>query len=116
VTPAEEVAAGSAQVLAWAERLVTDHGSGPLGDELDRLRQCAAMVEAELSSLRARGDDWPALLKDRQVVHDLKNPLGAVLGYAELLLDDADGDLAERIEQIVAAAHSMLARLDTNAQ
>jgi signal transduction histidine kinase len=49
-------------------------------------------------------------------VHDLKNPLGAVLGYAELLLDDADGDLAERIEQIVAAAHSMLARLDTNAQ
>jgi signal transduction histidine kinase len=54
------------------------------------------------------------LLHDRQVVHDLKNPLGAVLGYAELVLDDADGDLTARIEQIVAAAHAMLARLDAD--
>jgi signal transduction histidine kinase len=50
----------------------------------------------------------------RGVSHDLKNPLGAALGYAELLADDIPGTLNDRQREIVLRLrHLITAAVDT---
>jgi signal transduction histidine kinase len=50
----------------------------------------------------------------RGVTHDLKNPLGAALGYADLLTDGVVGSLSEEQRRIVARIHHLVhVSLDT---
>jgi signal transduction histidine kinase len=76
-------------VLALASALAAmwfSHRIGVLARVAARRRDQA---EAALSELRASDQSRARML--RGVTHDLKNPLGAALGYAELLADDSVG-------------------------
>ena len=52
---------------------------------------------------------------DRKFVHDMKNMLGIVIGYSNLLLDEFPADDPKRgdVEEIRKAGESALALLDT---
>lgn len=51
---------------------------------------------------------------DRKFVHDMKNMLGIIIGYSNLLLDEIPADDAKRleVEEILKAGESALALLD----
>ena len=53
-------------------------------------------------------------MSDRAFVHDMKNYLGIVIGYANLLLEDMPADDARRadVDEIRKAGNAALARLD----
>jgi len=52
---------------------------------------------------------------DRKFVHDMKNMLGIVIGYSNLLLDEFPADDPKRgdVEEIRKAGENALAMLDT---
>jgi hypothetical protein len=52
-------------------------------------------------------------MTDRVFVHDMKNYLGIVVGYANLMLDEmpADDPLRADLDEIRKAANAALARL-----
>ena len=53
-----------------------------------------------------------------QLLHDLRSPLNQIIGYSELLTEDADGPRREAIvtdlEKVRAAGHRLLALLEEN--
>ena len=51
---------------------------------------------------------------DRKFVHDMKNMLGIVIGYSNLLLDDMAADDPKRadIDEILKAGEQAIALLD----
>ena len=52
---------------------------------------------------------------DRKFVHDMKNMLGIVIGYSNLLLDEIPADDPKRgdVDEIRKAGENALALLDT---
>ena len=54
-------------------------------------------------------------MSDRTFVHDMKNYLGIVIGYANLLLEDMPADDPRRadVDEIRRAGNAALARLET---
>jgi signal transduction histidine kinase len=75
-----------------------------LADDLARVAQAGELLADELARLRADTD-----VSARQVRHDLRNPLSAVIGYADLLLDDP---AVGRIGAVRDAAVSLLELLE----
>ncbi|HEV8659587.1 MAG TPA: response regulator, partial [Thermoanaerobaculia bacterium] len=53
-----------------------------------------------------------------QLLHDLRNPLNQIIGYSEMLTEEADGQRREGftsdLEKIRAAGHRMLALIEEN--
>jgi len=49
--------------------------------------------------------------------HDLRTPINAIIGYSELLLEDADelglGPVVEDLERILQAGYSLLAKVNS---
>lgn len=77
---------------------------GDAAGDLERVEQAAVMLRTELARVAAE----PAVTA-AQLRHDLRNPLGALIGYAELLAEDgvdvgdvrtAAVDLLERLEAL----------------
>jgi signal transduction histidine kinase len=74
-----------------------------------------------VSVLRIRGKESsasPATQLSPQFLHDLRNPLNQIIGYAELLTEDAAGTASDRfvsdLEKISSAGRRMLTLLEGN--
>ena len=97
-----EALAGRISVLVACS---VDADAGVLAD-LRRLEQGGPLLRRELARLAGLADVAP-----RQVAHDLRNPLTAVLGYAELLMEESAERLAEGVADELAAIHADAAAL-----
>jgi signal transduction histidine kinase len=75
--------------------------------QLNLLRELNARTEAEREALRQLNDLKTRMI--RMASHDLKNPLGRVIGYSELLLDDEELSESHRkfVENIFKASDEM---------
>jgi len=49
-----------------------------------------------------------------QLLHDLRSPLNQIIGYSEMLSEDAEGQRREDFMKIRAAGHRMLAVIEEN--
>jgi class 3 adenylate cyclase len=95
---------------------------GELAPDLERIltaaRDLLALVNRLLDDAAAATRPWGAELDAIQVRirHDLRNPLNAIKGYAELVLEEIDeqGGAALRadLEALLGEAGSLLARID----
>jgi signal transduction histidine kinase len=73
-------------VIARVDRLVgRASDQGRTRADLDRLRQCAQLLRVAFEELRARPD-----VGAREARHNLRNPLAAVIGYSELIVEDLE--------------------------
>lgn len=81
---------------------------------LERERVASAEAKARSEQVRQLMENKSRLI--RGFSHDLKNPLGALIGHAELLTAGIKGDLTpeqrESIERMRDAANSMLAQIE----
>ena len=101
-------------VLGYSAMLLEDLGEsgGSAVATLGNIRAAGQELLDRVDQLFGSGgtgaDGW------RAGSHDLRTPLSAVLGYAELLQEEPDlpGELAEDAGRIVTAAHTMLSRID----
>ncbi|GGE12565.1 two-component hybrid sensor and regulator [Aureimonas endophytica] len=92
----------------------------PFGQDLARMRAAAVNLAASTAELETRlGDDpSPELGLDiRKLRHDLRTPITSILGYGELVAEEAAetgaAALAERLETVIADAQRLLGTLDT---
>lgn len=69
--------------------------------ELERLTHTLQSANAELALLNAQKDRFLGI-----AAHDLRNPLGVVLGYSDLLLSGPAGELDEDQRHIVSTIRS----------
>ncbi|MEA2326107.1 MAG: two-component system, sensor histidine kinase and response regulator, partial [Thermoanaerobaculia bacterium] len=68
--------------------------------------------------------EWPVVTGDArtsvspQLLHDLRSPLNHIIGYSEMLTEEAEGQrregFADDLEKIRAAGHRMLALIEDN--
>ena len=73
-------------------------------DDVEKMREAAELMSAELARLRAD----PSVTV-RQFRHDLRNRLGALIGYADLVIEETE---APSIVPVRTAALNLLERLD----
>jgi DNA-binding response OmpR family regulator len=110
-------------IVGYSEMLVEDATRAGADDALPDLRRVedagrrlVRLVDELLDSARverylAAGDLERSMAAMR---HDLRTPLNAVIGYSEMLLEDAgpSGTLAEGLDRVLAAARALLALID----
>jgi signal transduction histidine kinase len=67
-------------------------------------------ARAELEVARAAADEANSAKSTflARMSHELRTPMNAVIGYAELLLEDADGTMVEDLERIRSAGRHLL--------
>ena len=66
--------------------------------------------EAELKARIARAQDRRTRLAKR--LHDLRSPLNAIQGYAEMIAETADGDALRFASNIRTASETLTSRLE----
>jgi adenylate cyclase len=105
-------------VIEDARRLQLDH----LLADLDRMRTASVRLNAFVKTLI---QDASSGHQHRQAIeafhgrlrHDLRNPLNAIKGYSELLLEDMEGDdkhpLRGDLAKLKDSANQLLAQIDT---
>jgi len=49
-----------------------------------------------------------------QLLHDLRSPLNQIIGYSEMLAEEAQGQASEDLQKIRAAGHRILALIEEN--
>ena len=100
---------------------VRDAGSADLLPDLERMQKATGQLTFLIA--QAHATTWgrpPTPLEQSQyeghLRHDLRNPLNAIKGYSEILLEDMTG-LDERtfvidLQHVLACTHQMLQRID----
>lgn len=74
------------------------------------LRGALGRRVAERDRAAERADELEAAV--RSIVHDLRNPLGAVIGYADLIAEDAPEDVRRYAETIARVGERMSGKID----
>ncbi|MEV7692682.1 ATP-binding protein [Microbacterium sp. NPDC089189] len=75
------------------------------------LRGSLSRRAAERDQHAERADELEAAI--HSLVHDLRSPLGAMVGYADLIVDETDApDVARHAQTIVRAGERMAAQID----
>ena len=98
----EEIAGRTADLVAAGQ------GDPASRADLDLLARSADLLTSEFARLRGQAD-----LTAREARHNLRNPLAAVIGYAELMLDEAPpGRQHDQLTDLHRAATDMLAAVD----
>ena len=87
--------------------------AGYLARIVSAARQVAERLAAAGAALSASEDELPLL---RRLRHDLRSPLGAIKGFAELLLADGAPVGREELERILARVAEILGRIDALAE
>jgi adenylate cyclase len=105
-------------IIEDARRLQLDH----LLADLDRMRTASVRLNTFVASLiqgasSGRQDGEAIEAFHRRLRHDLRNPLNAIKGYSELLIEDMEGDdehpLHGDLARLKASADQLLAQIDT---
>ncbi len=123
---AQELRAPVDAILGYAGMLAEDAAGEPeVAADLEKIRAAAETLLATMEEMLAGGSVGDATaggdLQSR-VRHELRTPLNQIIGYAEMLLEDAEeagsgaegsgsGARAEDLAQIVAAGRGLLARI-----
>ncbi|HLH78251.1 MAG TPA: adenylate/guanylate cyclase domain-containing protein [Candidatus Binataceae bacterium] len=121
----QEFSSPAAAIYGYAELMLEDAASrGPreVLDDLERIRQAGADLHALIEGLldpaaiahRAAQSDFAGFR--RQLQHDLRNPINAIKGYAEMLLEDEQergaSALAADLNKLLEAALKLLSDID----
>lgn len=121
----QEFSSPAAAIYGYAELMLEDAASqGPqeVLEDLQRIRQAGAELHTMIEGLldpgaiasRAAQTDFAGFR--RQLQHDLRNPLNAIKGYAEMLLEDAQeraaSTLAADLSKLLEAALGLLSEID----
>ena len=83
--------------------------AGYLARIVSSARQVTERLAAAGAALGAGDDEQPLL---RRLRHDLRSPLGAIKGFAELLLEDGAPLARDEVERIVQRVAEILRRVD----
>jgi len=107
----EDLTAEAAATLAWSQslaRLAGAQGSAAAAADAGQTLAAAETFMARLAE--AEGAIIEAADADvgRQVRHDLRTPLSALKGYAELIADEHDAILGDAVAPLLAAADRLL--------
>ena len=92
-----------------------DTGLEPYIADLDKLRQASRRLSGRVSELMNGGHDLSTEQAARNLRHDLRTPIAAVLGYGELIAEeaqDAGAEPSRQLADILSAAKRLLADLD----
>ena len=110
---------GYGEMLIEEARILQLEGIGPdLQRILSSAQELLELVDRLLDTTDVAGRQSGADLVELQarLRHDLRNPLNAIKGYAELLLEEIDevGAASTRpdLEALLSEAHSLLSRID----
>ena len=107
----EQLLVPASAILTYSEHLhdqARQHGQDLR--LLDRILACARQVTRRLTVADAVQDQDPAVL--RTLRHDLRSPLGAVIGFAELLAEDGESAARADLKRLVELARAILERVD----
>lgn len=108
--PSTAIAAGLAAVLLAAGLVVSP--LGPRTSELPEVDEAIEALEDEIEAVQTaratvlRGAETAGRFRDEFVAavrHELKTPLNAILGFADVLLQEVDGPLTEQQREDVDA-------------
>lgn len=78
-----------------------------LNNELVDMQRELAKKNAQLTQLNREKNRFLGI-----AAHDLRNPLSAILGFSELLLDDAEGEARELLSEIHTSSRYMTRLID----
>jgi class 3 adenylate cyclase len=103
-------------ILGYSEMLIEDSGAGADLDDLRRIeaagRQLLGLINEILDPARL-GHEADLEAAGARIRHDLRTPVNAIIGYSEMLLEDAEGgESAPDLRRIHAAGHKLLALID----
>jgi sigma-B regulation protein RsbU (phosphoserine phosphatase) len=119
-----ELRAPAAAILDYSQLLLEDSASSGLGEfaaELEKIQsagQCLVqLVDQLLDPEQVKGQlHLDAEAFGAKIRHDLRTPLNAVIGYSEMVLEDADDSglehLVTQVRNIHAAGKKLLALID----
>ena len=106
-------------ILGYSEMLLEDQAGAPAAADLRKIesagRNLLGLINEILDPARlAAGEDLEAA--GARIRHDLRTPVNAIIGYSEMLLEDAEAEpeagLAPDLRRIHAAGHKLLALID----
>ena len=114
----EQLLAPANGILAYGQLLADQavpgsREAGYLGRIVASARQLVERLAAAGAALGASEDELPLL---RRLRHDLRSPLGAIKGFAELLLEDGAPLARDDLERILARVAEILRRIDELAE
>ncbi len=101
-------------ILAYGQMLADQalpgsRESGYLGRIVSSARQATERLAVAGAALEAGEDEVPLL---RRLRHDLRSPLGAIKGFAELLLEDGLPVAREELARVIRRVAEILGRID----
>jgi adenylate cyclase len=119
----QELSAPVAVILGYAEMLLEDAARPGLAEFANDLRrihaagtQLAGFVDRLLGAGEAGWDGMTAESFKSWFRHDLRTPINAVQGYAELMLEVAEerglATFADDLRRLIAASHALLDRIE----
>ena len=100
-TNVEELAQRVELLISRATPLIVDEDT--LGD-LARLGLSVDLLRRECANARAINAHLPS----KELAHAMRNPLAAIIGYSEILIDESDASLGNDLTAICSSAIDIL--------
>ena len=104
-------------ILGYSEMLLEDEPAGAAAEDLKKIQGAGRNLLALINEILdpaglGAGPDLEAA--GARIRHDLRTPVNAIIGYSEMLLEDAgeDGGIGPDLKRIHAAGHKLLALID----
>jgi class 3 adenylate cyclase len=106
-------------ILGYSEMLIEDQGAGPALDDLRKVeaagRNLLGLINEILDPARL-GREGDLEAAGARIRHDLRTPVNAIIGYSEMLIEDAEeagaDALTADLRRIHGAGHKLLALID----
>jgi class 3 adenylate cyclase/FixJ family two-component response regulator len=106
-------------ILGYSEMLIEDQAAGSTLDDLRKIesagRNLLALINEILDPARL-GRDPDLEAASARIRHDLRTPVNAIIGYSEMLIEDAEeagsAALVADLRRIHGAGHKLLALID----
>src|SRR5262245_45226976 len=98
-------------IIGYSEMLLEDEGDGPLKEDLGKIHSAGktllALINDLLDPARLQGaiDGANISAFGAQMRHELRTPVNAVIGYAEMLVED-EASLEPRVVEDLRKIHA----------